>query len=150
MTEFSISMPDKWRVSDDHLKGYLSTMTNRIANLCHHVKQAEAKNPGPKWLKQLPWNSTPGEVDAEVPGTAEESAKYIYGWDREFKKAWRAEQRAVKGKQAPKKDFCEKVELGESLDDMVKACWLDGHTWQVAGVTVGDLKSSERETQKKN
>ena len=93
VAEFSSTSPEKWRIIDAHLAGYVNTMSCRIANLCHHVKQAEAKSQKAKWLMQLPWHSDPGaEIEVEPPT---EAAAYVYGWDREFKKAWRVDQKLV-------------------------------------------------------
>ena len=108
-----------WKMEEKWVCGWIDQMKNRLSNLCHAVAQGEAKAKPPKWVADLPWNVAEGEQpSAEAKGkAAEEPApatgktagsdktsgaaesddmKYMRGWHRQFRTAWRVPQKKSK------------------------------------------------------
>ena len=138
-----------WKLAEKDVEGYLTTMSCRLMNLCHVVKQGECKKVLAKWVLQLPWRagiSQPRETildDDDTPG----EVAYKYGWDREARKAWRIPVGVnIKSKADVQKtkEFCVQVKMPSNLEAPVVAEWHDGHTWDVAEVNGADFSGGAR------
>ena len=107
-------------------------MTCRCANLCRTVQQACAKGrgtgkPAPKWVLQLPWV----EGGVAQPSASRAATKFVYGWGKDIKKAWRLPA-TERNKKLRETGVRNKVEKGRNS---VVAVFADGDTWRAKDIT---------------
>lgn len=159
-----------WKLEPSHEKDYISTMTNRLMNLCHVVHVGEYKQV--KWASELlPWfapaGGQPGEetaaataatpAAAAAPSTpqgeepaAEAAAaapaaplqgQWTYGFNVELLMAWRCPRGGKDSDVELAMPFVE-ADFEDKMDsDAVVACFSEGEdTAQIPELTVGRLR----------
>ena len=109
----------EWAMLDtDHaVDDWADVSARRLRTACRHIYQAQVKsgNNGTQWLRLLNLPLVKFEP------TRDNAMQYVYGWDRELQKGWRAD-----ASRPASKEPCSTVSFPSS-GDMARCEWSDGH-----------------------
>lgn len=122
----------EWRLPETQHQEFVDTMTKRLLNVLHVVRQAFLKPVRPSWALELPW----GGGEAVVKATSEEhvAIEHTYGFDEVTRKVWRRKESARGSLGEPEFAMEARRPEGAKDTDAVEAVWTDGHQQRVQGM----------------
>ena len=121
-----IAKTKNWKLSKSDLKEMQTVVANRLGLLCRHTSQAAKRVPQPKWFVSLMTTVAGPDPDthaeqANRPRAHDSQTEFNFGWDPEYKRAWRAPAH-----DADNLEFAEPLLVPCGDDKPPMAQWADG------------------------
>ena len=131
-----------WAFDKPMQEQWATVHCRRIMNICRCVSQAtkpSTKAP-PAWTKELPWMKSSSGASAAASSAAP-AVEWVFGYDVGLSSAYRVKAGNLQGP----REFASRLEIpdGAVMTDSVVAVFEDGAKWNVAQVTVSDLKHAQ-------